>query len=447
MTAGIAATVTRDSDLASHPSVLAYLKFESEAQLRSDTVGINDGQPMVPGTLEFIDVPETGGRGVRIGASYVGNPQGTTPNEKQVAWWIPAEPKLTGLRARAYQRDYGNGYDHVFIRYMIMVEADVLTGAGVLGGKFPGMTGTYDIQSQGIQPPQPFPPQWNPFGTLECRMWFNVPTPAGVIPLGIYYYGTRAPRMFHALGGSGSLTTTTWYPGATTVDTPGVPTSLGQYDGSGTQGGMQMTNCFMRFGVWHCIEQEVKLNTVKNKTFIADYRTDTKGALDFALQNANDDGELRVWFDGDLAYENTRVAFRGEDRIRIQNIPFANIYQGGHGTFPKGPEHYRLAAVVSALQYIGPPKSFINPEPEGDGMEVVDVTFDPTKVDLRINQPTGANPLQAEVDRLNGLLTDANKKIAAQDTWISAAIADATAAKARDDANVEGDSILKRPRP
>ena len=74
------------------------------------------------------------------------------------------------------------------------------------------------------------------------------------------------------------------------------------------------------------------------------------------LANANSDGELRVWLDGVLVYESTAVAFRGLDRVRIQNVLFVNIYQGGRGTYPKAPEHYDLCALLASTEYIGPPK-------------------------------------------------------------------------------------------
>lgn len=459
MPGGIAASVAKDSDLAAHPSVLFYQGFISEADLRSSMVGINTGQPLVPGSLEFVEFPELGMKGAKLWAQYADPAHGIVGNEKIVAWWFTAEPKLSGARARPWHRDYGQGYEHTFCRYMIRPGVDTVAADAFGGGKFPGAVMTYDVYSEGILPPRPDTngmKAYSRFAVAEARIAYNL-GPDGRIYYGVYYYGVRNPDLS---GGK-----------------PGLPASLGRFDSQGNPaaftlsgypaGPLRSTGSSLP-GEWACLEQEVLLNTVKDEALFFDAATDSLATAAeiaaavtelsippgyqysrhelAAIRNANRDGVIRLWLNGVKVYENTTFAMRGMKSVRIQTPLFVNIYQGGRQKFPKAPEHYDLAALVAATEYIGPPKLAAT-QPEGDDMEVVDVTFDPTKVDLRINQPTGTNPLQPEVDRLNGLLTAANAKIAAQGTWIDAAIADAQAAKARDDANVEGDSILKRPRP
>ena len=325
---GIAAAFDRDSDLARHPSVLVYHDFVSKGYIREAFVGHSTNplaRPSLEADCEILEVPELGVRGVRLWA-VVGI------NEKIVGWWVVAEPQLAGVRARGYQRAYGEGYTHLFVRYLLRIGEDVAAGAGILAGKLPGMTGTYDVYSESIEPPIP---RFSAYATWEARMFQGYPNAAGEHPLGIYYYGVRAP----GVGGA-----------------PGVPASIGVYDGRGTPGGTPMTTGVLKPGVWHCIEQEVKLNTVKNVALRNPSSADPPAQLEEMLANANSDGELRVWLDGVLVYESTAVAFRGLDRVRIQSIPFVNIYQGGVGTYPKAPEHYDLCAMVASTQYVGPPK-------------------------------------------------------------------------------------------
>ena len=107
----------------------------------------------------------------------------------------------------------------------------------------------------------------------------------------------------------------------------------------------------------------MKLNTVKDATRRVPKATDLNEQLVEMFNNANADGEMRVWLDGVKVYETTKIGYRGLDCVRIQSIPFIDIYQGGHGTYPKGPEHYDLAAVVAATKYIGPPKGMSEPGP------------------------------------------------------------------------------------
>ena len=186
---GIAATVARDTDLAAHPAVLVYHNFTSKDYIRYGFIHGGAGSPTLDDDCEIIDVPEYGVKGVRLWASYT--KEGVVGNERIVSWWCTAEPKLSGAQARPWHRDYGDGYTHLFIRYLLKIGEDVLPNAGVLQSKLPGMTGTYDINGYGIQSPSP---PFSAFATWEARMYQGAPV-NGRFPLGVYYYGVIHTRL------------------------------------------------------------------------------------------------------------------------------------------------------------------------------------------------------------------------------------------------------------
>ncbi len=80
---------------------------------------------------------------------------------------------------------------------------------------------------------------------------------------------------------------------------------------------------------WYCIEQYVKLNT----------------------PGAND-GVLRGWVDGKLAFEKTDVRMRDIAALKIQCI-WINIYHGGKWSAPSD-DHLFIDNAVIARGYIGP---------------------------------------------------------------------------------------------
>lgn len=139
---------------------------------------------------------------------------------------------------------------------------------------------------------------------------------------------------------------------------------------------------------------------------------------------------------------NVRVAFRGLDCVRIQSIPFVNIYQGGRGNpvtlegYPKGPEHYDLAAMVASLEYIGPPSQPQQPQP-GDDMATITIFVPTGTVVTTVESPDGKPPtsndalvaaLRAENTTLRGAITTLQQR--------------AQARKDADNAKVEGQDDL-----
>ena len=85
---------------------------------------------------------------------------------------------------------------------------------------------------------------------------------------------------------------------------------------------------------WYCIEQYVRMNTP-----------------------GKNDGILRGWIDGRLAFEKTNVRMRDISDLKIERI-WINIYHGGTWSAASD-DHLFIDNIVIAKQYIGP-MSLIN---------------------------------------------------------------------------------------
>lgn len=80
---------------------------------------------------------------------------------------------------------------------------------------------------------------------------------------------------------------------------------------------------------WYAVEQHIKLNTP-----------------------GRNDGILRAWIDGRMAFEKTDVRMRDTSGLKIEMIWF-NVYQGGTRPAPST-DHVYIDNVVIARGYIGP---------------------------------------------------------------------------------------------
>jgi len=80
---------------------------------------------------------------------------------------------------------------------------------------------------------------------------------------------------------------------------------------------------------WYCIEQYVRMNTPRKN-----------------------DGILRGWVDGRLAFEKTNVRMRDISDLKIQCI-WINLYHGGTWTADSN-DHLFIDNIVIARRYIGP---------------------------------------------------------------------------------------------
>jgi hypothetical protein len=183
------------------------------------------------------------------------------------------------------------GYEpeEIYFRYYLRFGDDWDT---VYGGKMPGISGTYGRAGWGGRPSD---------GTngWSARGSFSVMPPSGnplgeAVPMGHYVY--------HA-----------------DMDSTYGDVDLWQRDYRG----------YFEKNRWTCVEQYLKLNTL-----------------------GQNDGILRAWVDGRLAYERTNWRWRDVDSLKIERI-WMNVYHGG--TLPAAQDsHLYIDNVVIADRYIGP---------------------------------------------------------------------------------------------
>ena len=290
---GIAARVAKDKDLANHPSVLLYDDLVSADYVRANFQGIAPGkdasQPAGCPT-EVIDWPQYGLKALRCWRD--------PPAQRLISWHHWAEPKQNP--PKPWQRDFGDGWEHLFCRYLLEIGEDVFLHMTEAGMKIPGMAGTYSWSTSGARTlPEPAND-----GTWEARLWHSGVSKAHphVYATMVYLYAAEHP--------------------------------LSIYDGQGTN--ENPMRGLLKAGQVISLEQEIKVNTITN------------GA-------PNRDGVIRVWQDGVLIFERTNVYLRKYPNVRIQSIPWVNIYHGGMG-IPSGPFHYDIGGICVAREYIGPPK-------------------------------------------------------------------------------------------
>jgi hypothetical protein len=183
------------------------------------------------------------------------------------------------------------GYEpeEIYFRYYMRIADDWLT---LDGGKFPGIAGTYGVAGWGGR-------QSNGYDGWSARGLFQEVPPTGnplgdTVPVGSYVYHADMPTQY----GDNHL----W-----------------QNDYRG----------YLERNRWYCIEQYLQMNTP-------------------GLQ----DGIMRVWIDGHLAWEKTDWRWRHTPDLKIEEI-WMNVYHGG--TAPVGQDvHLYIDNVVIADEYIGP---------------------------------------------------------------------------------------------
>lgn len=180
--------------------------------------------------------------------------------------------------------------EEIYFRYYLRFAGDFVPTAD--GGKLPGLAGTYGRAGWGGR-------KWDGRGGWSMRGGFaRAASPgnpvADFVPVGTYAY--------HA--GSDDVFGDDW------------PWDIG-------------LRGLLRRNRWYAIEQYFRVNRV--------------GA---------DDGELKVWVDGELAMHRTRIRVRDIPEIRIEKV-WMNVYHGG--TTPAAADlHLFIDNVVVARRYIGP---------------------------------------------------------------------------------------------
>ncbi len=183
------------------------------------------------------------------------------------------------------------GYEpeEIYFRYYLRFGDDWET---VYGGKMPGISGTYGRAGWGGRPSD---------GTngWSARGSFSVMPPSGnplgeTVPMGHYVYHADMDGTYGDI-------------------------DLWQQDYGG----------YFDKNRWYCVEQYLRMNTP-----------------------GQNDGVLRSWVDGRLAYERTNWRWRDVDSLKIERV-WMNVYHGG--TLPAAQDsHLYIDNVVIAKQYIGP---------------------------------------------------------------------------------------------
>lgn len=163
----------------------------------------------------------------------------------------------------------------------------------VTGGKLPGVAGTYGRAGWGGRPVDGTN-GWSARGTFHTAMNDNPPFGENKNPIGWYCYHADMD------GSYGDV----WY---------------------WTKG----YNGYLANNKWYAVEQYCKMNTP-----------------------GQNDGILRGWVNGKLAYEKTDIKFRTVDDLKIEEI-WMNVYHGGTAASPADMDLY-FDNVVIATEYIGP---------------------------------------------------------------------------------------------
>lgn len=193
------------------------------------------------------------------------------------------------LRYR-FKQHQGSEPDEMYFRYYLRLARSWQNASD--GGKLPGFAGTYGVAGWGGRP-------WNGAKGWSMRGNFGLPLPAshpaaGQVMLGSYAYHSKTSLYGEAL--------------------PWAQASF-----AGLVGPER----------WVCVEQYLKLNTP-----------------------GREDGVMRAWVDGRLAYENTQLRLRDLPSIHIEEL-WLNVFHGGTSTAPAAMHAY-IDNVVVARRYIGP---------------------------------------------------------------------------------------------
>lgn len=180
--------------------------------------------------------------------------------------------------------------EEIYFRYYLRLADD--WNQTVQGGKLPGPSGTYGVAGWGGR-------KSNGRNGWSARGKFSLTIPAdnplaGTTPIGTYCYHADMKGFYG----------TNW---------------IWQKD----------YREFLENNRWYAIEQYLKLNTP-----------------------GENDGVLRAWVDGRLAFEKDDIRFRHIDSLKIEQI-WMNVYHGGTKPSPYD-QHLFIDNVVIAKKYIGP---------------------------------------------------------------------------------------------
>ena len=189
-----------------------------------------------------------------------------------------------------FQDETGSEPEEIYFRYYLRFGDD--WNQTVDGGKMPGISGTYGVAGWGGRPVDGTN-GWSARGSFAETMPPDNPL-AGLHPMGTYCYHADMAGQYGDIW--------RW---------------KRDYRG------------FLPNNEWHSVEQYLKMNTL-----------------------AQNDGIIRAWIDGRLAFEKTDIHFRDVATLKVEQI-WMNIYHGGTDVSPYD-QHVYIDNVVIASSYIGP---------------------------------------------------------------------------------------------
>ena len=189
-----------------------------------------------------------------------------------------------------FKQETGAEPEEVYFRYYLRLASD--WNQTLQGGKLPGISGTYGIAGWGGRKSNGRD-GWSARGLFKLTIPDGNPL-AGTTPIGTYCYHADMEGSYGA--------NWVWQKG---------------YRG------------FLENNRWYSVEQYLKLNSP-----------------------AKQDGVIRAWIDGRLAFEKTDIRFRNSPKLRIEQV-WMNVYHGGKQPSPKD-QHVFIDNVVIATKYIGP---------------------------------------------------------------------------------------------
>lgn len=202
---------------------------------------------------------------------------------------VSAGSNYGGALTYKFVDEVGSEPDEIYMRYYLRFGEDWLPTDG---GKLPGVSGTYGVAGWGGRPVDGTD-GWSARGTYKM-----------VVPDGnpLQRHSAIGNYVYHA-------------------------DMTGQYGDSD----LWLDGCagLLDKNRWYSVETYVKLNSL-----------------------GQNDGILRGWVDGRLAYERTNWRWRDVDSLKIEQI-WMNVYHGGTAV-PPNDLHLYIDNVVIASEYIGP---------------------------------------------------------------------------------------------
>lgn len=218
-----------------------------------------------------------------------GSPLATPDDGKALQLLFKKGTRTAANITYKFSEKAGTEPESIYFRYYILLSKN---WNPIVGGKFPGIAGTYGKAGWGGRKSDGFN-GWSTRGAFRVPLDNNGPL-GGLTPIGTYAY------------------------------TADMSSKYGNYWSwnIGEKGLLQREQ-------WYSIEQFVQLNTPGKK-----------------------DGVLKAWLDGKLVFDKRDIMYRRTDTLKIDRI-WINFYHGGLTVIPNDQDLY-IDNVVIAGKYIGP---------------------------------------------------------------------------------------------